>query len=86
MPEAWRTVCVFISSTFRDMQPERDHLVRFVFPRLREELLKRRIHVVDVDLRWGVTSEQDALEVCSGIMDRSPRVTDCTRAFLQEAK
>jgi len=33
-------VRVFISSTFRDMQAERDHLVRFVFPRLREETLK----------------------------------------------
>jgi len=34
----WRTVRVFVSSTFRDMSAERDHLVRFVFPRLREEL------------------------------------------------
>jgi WD40 repeat protein len=33
----------FISSTFRDIQAERDHLVRFVFPKLREELLKWRI-------------------------------------------
>jgi len=49
----WKTVRVFISSTFRDMQAERDHLVRFVFPRLREQLLPRRIHLVDVDLRWG---------------------------------
>ena len=47
----WKTVRVFISSTFRDMQAERDHLVRFVFPRLREQLLPRRIHLVDVDLR-----------------------------------
>jgi len=30
----WKTVRVFISSTFRDMQAERDHLVRFVFPKL----------------------------------------------------
>jgi hypothetical protein len=51
------------------MQAERDHLVRFVFPKLREELLKRRIHLVDVDLRWGVTAEQDALEVCKEIID-----------------
>jgi hypothetical protein len=36
--------------------------VRLVFPRLREELLKRRIHLVDVDLGGGVTSEQIALE------------------------
>lgn len=38
MAGSWQTVRVFISSTFRDMQAERDHLVRFVFPRLRELL------------------------------------------------
>jgi hypothetical protein len=70
MAEGWKTIRVFISSTFRDMQAERDHLVRFVFPRLREELLKRRIHMVDVDLRWGVTSDQDAFELCMDEIDR----------------
>jgi telomerase protein component 1 len=60
MNATWKTVRVFISSTFRDMQAERDHLVRFVFPQLRQELLQWRIHLVDVDLRWGVTSNQDA--------------------------
>ena len=76
MGTPWRIVRVFISSTFRDMQAERDHLVRFVFPRLREALLKRRILLVDVDLRWGVTSEQDALEVCREIID------ECRPRFL----
>jgi nephrocystin-3 len=66
----WREMRVFISSTFRDMQAERDHLVRFVFPRLREELLERRIHFVDVDLRWGVTADQDAFELCMDEIDR----------------
>jgi hypothetical protein len=76
MSAAWKTVRVFISSTFRDMQAERDHLVRFVFPRLREQLLPRRIHLVDVDLRWGVTSEQDASEVCRDI------INECRPRFL----
>lgn len=76
MPTTWKTVRVFISSTFRDMQAERDHLVRFVFPRLREDLLKRRIHLVEVDLRWGVTGEQDALAVCREIID------ECRPRFL----
>src|SRR5262245_50656109 len=76
MTTNWKTVRVFISSTFRDMQAERDHLVRFVFPRLREELMKLRIHLVDVDLRWGVTSEQDASEVCREIID------ECRPRFL----
>ena len=76
MTTSWRTVRVFISSTFKDMQAERDHLVRFVFPKLREELLARRIHLVDVDLRWGVTSEQDSLQVCKEIID------ECRPRFL----
>lgn len=35
---AWRTVRVFLSSTFRDMHAERDHLVKVAFPaqRLRQ--------------------------------------------------
>ena len=70
MEQGWKTIRVFISSTFRDMQAERDHLVRFVFPRLREELVKRRIHLVDVDLRCGVTTDQDAFDLCMDEIDR----------------
>jgi WD40 repeat protein len=70
---AWRTVRVFISSTFRDMHSERDHLVKVVFPRLRERLEKYRIHLVDIDLRWGITEAEvnndQALEVCLKLID-----------------
>lgn len=52
------------------MHAERDHLIRFIFPRLRAELLKRQIHLVDVDLRWGVTSDQDVMEVCREIINK----------------
>ena len=38
MPNYGKVVRVFISSTFRDMQAERDHLIKVVFPALREEL------------------------------------------------
>ena len=76
MSAVWKTVRVFISSTFRDMQAERDHLVRFVFPRLRQQLLPRRIHLVDVDLRWGVTSDDNVTEVCREV------VKDCRPRFL----
>jgi len=34
-----------------------------------EELLKYRINLMDVDLRWGVTDHQDALDVCREIID-----------------
>ena len=71
MSASWKTVRVFISSTITDMQAERDHLVRFVFPKLREELIPFRIHLIDVDLRWGVTSDQDqdALGIVREVID-----------------
>jgi WD40 repeat protein len=49
-----RAVRVFISSTFRDMHAERDHLVTVVFPELRERLERLGLEFFDVDLRWGV--------------------------------
>jgi hypothetical protein len=58
MSGTWRTVRVFLSSTFRDMHAERDHLVQVVFPALRERLLPFRVELLDIDLRWGVTREQ----------------------------
>jgi nephrocystin-3 len=64
----WKTVRVFISSTFRDMHAERDHLVKIVFPALREKLEQYRVYLIDIDLRWGVTKEQadndQVLDLC----------------------
>jgi hypothetical protein len=80
MAATWQTVRVFISSTFRDMHAERDHLVRVVFPELRERCAKRHLHLVDVDLRWGVTEEDaqrgKALEICLR------EIEDCRPFFL----
>lgn len=59
MSAAWRVVRVFISSTFKDMHSERDWLVKRVFPALRERLEKHRVHLIDIDLRWGITEEQE---------------------------
>lgn len=53
-----RTVRVFVSSTFRDMHAERDHLVKVVFPALRERLDPYRVDLVEIDLRWGITEAQ----------------------------
>lgn len=64
----WKQVRVFISSTFRDMHAERDHLVKVCFPRLRVWCEERRLHLVDIDLRWGITREEAengrAIEIC----------------------
>ena len=53
----WRTVRVFISSTFTDFVGERDSLTRNVFPQLQELCLPLQIKVVPIDLRWGLTKE-----------------------------
>jgi len=55
-----RQVRVFVSSTFRDMAAERDHLVKFIFPQLRKLAESRGVTWGEVDLRWGITDEQAA--------------------------
>ncbi|MBN1418137.1 MAG: DUF4062 domain-containing protein, partial [Planctomycetes bacterium] len=50
----WKSRPVFVTSTFRDMHAERDHLRHFVFPVLEERLRERYHHLEPVDLRWGV--------------------------------
>ncbi len=55
-----RTIRVFISSTFRDMQAERDYLVKFTFPQLRRLCEARGVTWGEVDLRWGITDEEKA--------------------------
>ncbi|MGE3800803.1 MAG: tetratricopeptide repeat protein [Candidatus Kapaibacterium sp.] len=52
---------LFISSTFRDMQEEREHLVKKIFPEIRALCRQRGVTFTDVDLRWGLTDEQAAL-------------------------
>lgn len=65
-----RKVRVFISSTFSDMERERDIIVYSVFPRLRQEFSSQMIDVNEVDLRWGIPEEDSEnskiLEICIG--------------------
>lgn len=70
---AWQSQPVFVSSTFRDMQAERDHLQVYVFPELEERLRGRRRNLAWVDLRLGVAvasygddqvREQEVLRHC----------------------
>ena len=55
-----QTVRVFISSTFRDMQEEREELVKQTFPQLRRLCENRGVTWREVDLRWGVPDEAKA--------------------------
>lgn len=52
----WRSRPIFISSTFQDMQAERDYLRTRVFPELEERLRARRHNLEWVDLRAGVAT------------------------------
>lgn len=69
-----KTIRLFLSSTFRDMHAERDHLNRLVFPELRQRCERVGVDFVAVDLRWGITEEDarrhGALELCLGEIER----------------
>jgi len=70
-----RQIRVFVSSTFRDMQADRDVLVKRVFPQLRKLCESRAVTWTEVDLRWGITTEQQAegqaLPYCLAEIERS---------------
>ena len=76
MTSTRKTVRVFISSTFRDMHAERDHLVTVVFPELRERVEQLGLEFFDVDLRWGVPAKDangetaNSWEYCRQWIDR----------------
>lgn len=65
----------FISSTFIDMQDERDILIKNIFPQLRKLCQERSATITEVDLRWGITTEQvqerKLLELCFEEISRS---------------
>lgn len=71
----WKTVYVFVSSTFNDMHAERDLLVKRVFPELRLWCARRKLQLRDIDLRWGVSAadaqeNKRVVEVCLRNIDK----------------
>lgn len=63
-----RQIRIFISSTFRDMQPERDYLIGKVFPKLKHYCQERDVTLIELDLRWGISEEESkqgkVAEIC----------------------
>lgn len=63
-----RQIRVFISSTFQDMQGERDYLMKHTFPVLRKRAAERDVTLTELDLRWGITEEEaktgKVVEIC----------------------
>ena len=78
---SWKRVYVFVSSTFDDMHAERDYLVKRVFPQLREWCNQRKLRLIDVDLRWGIT-EQDATNHGRVVDVCLRRIDDCRPFFV----
>lgn len=62
------------------MQAERDHLVKVVFPAVREKLEPYRVHLIDIDLRWGVTREQAENDQALGLC--LEQIDECRPFFL----
>lgn len=61
--EPWKVVSIFVSSTFVDMEAERDYLQRIVIPELNEYFALQRVQLNIIDLRWGVkTNDLNVLE------------------------
>ncbi|KAI0212082.1 hypothetical protein LSAT2_003024 [Lamellibrachia satsuma] len=48
----WKTVRIFVSSTFKDFHQEREILVKKVFPQLRAWCEPQKLFLVECDLRW----------------------------------
>lgn len=75
----WRTYSVFVSSTFADMQAERDYLQTHVFPLINGELRRYCISLRIIDLRFGINTleiseesvEEKVLRVCMDEINRS---------------
>lgn len=70
-----RRLRLFVSSTFEDMQAERDELLLKVFARFERACRARDVQFLPIDLRWGVTQEEsergEILRICFDQVDRS---------------
>ena len=74
---AWRRYNIFISSTFKDMDFERDVIKFRVIPALNRRFRDRRVELQAIDLRLGVNtadmteeeSERKVLSVCTSCID-----------------
>ncbi len=67
MPRSSKMFRVFISSTFSDLEAERNALQEHVFPKLREFCMEYGCRFQAIDLRWGV-SEEAQIIIAIGLM------------------
>lgn len=81
----WKHISIFVSSTFKDMDVERDALRSFVEPRINKYLGKYMISVEFIDLRHSVqtnqqlSTEERERQICSVCFQEIDR---CTPYFI----
>ena len=65
---------VFLSSTFADMEQERSYFNEVLVPRISRICAERGVSFFSVDLRWGITQEEQVngqvLPICLGEIDK----------------
>ena len=65
---------VFLSSTFADMEKERSYFNEFVAPKISRACAERGVSFFTVDLRWGITQEDQVngkvLPICLSEIDK----------------
>ena len=70
-----RKINVFLSSTFKNMEEERDLLASKIFLELESAATRRNVVLNLLDLRWGITSEESehgkVAEICLKEIDNS---------------
>ncbi len=83
-----REVRVFLSSTFKDMQAERAHLVTNVFPELRAFCRERGVVFTEIDLRWGISDDLAntgfTVDICLSEIERCSAFPPFFIGFLAE--
>ncbi|KAN0022419.1 hypothetical protein ACTFIU_004602 [Dictyostelium citrinum] len=57
-----KSIKIFISSTFLDMENEREAIVKYLIPEIRDYCNERNIDFSFVDMRWGITESKDILK------------------------
>lgn len=73
-----RQISIFLSSTFKDMEAERDLLLQHIFPVFRKKCLERKVVFTEIDLRWGITEEDakngQTIEICLKEIERCKKL------------
>jgi len=64
---------IFISSTFRDLNEERNYLMNVTFPELIRITRERGINFTPIDLRWGIPDEESIFKVIQTCFDEIDR-------------